>query len=456
MGRHQQGYLYKAFGGWHVRYWTTELRDGKPVRVQRSHKLCDADTKGTKTYAKTLRDEYMARINALSGAVQAHDMTVKEFWETKYLPHIEKPKDADGKRKGLRTSTLIGYKQLWKQHLEPHFVAVGLTIREYDTPQATTFLTSLAEKGLGRRSVAHVRSLASGIFRHAKQLGTIKENPWREAGSQLEPKAPADTPHYSLEEAESISNTLLEAGHDQEQLIFCLACFCGLRPGEIAGLKWQDVAENEELSIAGEQWRGWLHIRRAYVCGEEGDTKTPESVASVPMVPSVREMFSTWRVKSGSPVQGWVFQNRVGDPINLEVIARRVLIPTLKAKGLPWKGLYAGRRASGTLLTQLTGNALAAQFVLRHKNLGTTEAFYIKPSKEAAVTGMSLLADKLAERKALTVSNGNGNGHNGANGANGNGLPEEAKAAMKLWFQKRLSEGATQEDIIREMQTLAD
>jgi integrase len=445
MGRHQQGYLYKAFGGWHVRYWTTELKDGKPVRVQRSHKLCDADLKGTKTYAKTLRDEYMTRINALSGVVQEHDLSVKEFWETKYLPYCEKHK---------RVSTLIGYKQLWKQHLEPHFVGLGLTLREYDTPQATNFLTSLAERGLGRRSVAHVRSLASGIFRHAKQLGIIKQNPWREAGSHVEPKAPPDTPHYSLEEAEAISNALLETGHDQEQLIFCLACFCGLRPGEIAGLKWEDIAENDELSIGGEKWLGWLHVRRAVVCGEVGETKTPESVASVPLVPSVRGMFSAWRIKSGNPATGWVFQNRVGDPINLEVIARRVLIPTLKAKGLEWKGLYAGRRASGTLLTQLTGNALAAQFVLRHKNLGTTEAFYIKPSKEAAITGMGLLADKLAERKALTSSNGNR--HNGENRAMANGIPEDTRAAMKLWFQKRLSEGATQDEIIREMQTLAE
>jgi len=48
MGRHQTGYLYKALGGWHVRYWKTELKGGKPIRVQRSEKLCDADDKATK------------------------------------------------------------------------------------------------------------------------------------------------------------------------------------------------------------------------------------------------------------------------------------------------------------------------------------------------------------------------------------------------------------------------
>ena len=399
MVRHQSGYLYKAFGGWHVRYWIAKLKDGKPVRVQRSHKLCDADEKATKTYAKKLRDAHMERINSRSGSIQKNEVSVKDFWEQKYLPHCEKQK---------RTSTLIGYRQIWKQHLEPHFVATGLSLSEYDTPQATNLLTELSDRGLGRRTVAHVRSLASGLFKHAKKAGLISENPWREAGSLTTPKEPGDTPHYSLDETEAISNALFETGHPREQLIFCLAAFCGLRPGEIEGLRWEDIAEHEELMIADEPWQGWLHIRRSVVCREVGETKTPESVASVPLIPSVRAMFSAWRVQCGNRTEGWVFENRVGDPINLEVIARRVMKPTLKAKGLQWKGLYAGRRASGTLLTQLTGNALAAQFVLRHKNLATTTAFYIKPSKEAAVVGMRRLTEKLADRSAKALAAGTG------------------------------------------------
>src|SRR5205823_9687589 len=50
----------------------------------------------------------------------------------------------------------------------------------------------------------------------------------------------------------------------------------------------------------------------------------------------------------------------------------------------------AGRRAAGTLLTQLTGNAVAAQYVLRHSDLAMSTAFYAKPSREEAVTGLRL------------------------------------------------------------------
>jgi hypothetical protein len=72
-------------------------------------------------------------------------------------------------------------------------------------------------------------------------------------------------------------------------------------------------------------------------------------------------------------------------------------------------GLYAGRRAAATLLVQLTGNAVASQYVLRHKNLATTTAFYVKPVRDAALDGLQQVEDLRKQRKALAEANG-GNG----------------------------------------------
>jgi hypothetical protein len=98
-----------------------------------------------------------------------------------------------------------------------------------------------------------------------------------------------------------------------------------------------------------------------------------------------------WRLSSGNPKSGWVFPNGKGNPHSLTGVQRRLILPALKKKNLKWKGLYAGRRGAGTILTQLTGNALAAQLILRHKNLAVTTGFYVKPSIEAGVQGMKLL-----------------------------------------------------------------
>ena len=102
--------------------------------------------------------------------------------------------------------------------------------------------------------------------------------------------------------------------------------------------------------------------------------------------------------------ENWVFPNRLGDPMDMSTFGRRVISPILKTKGIIWKGLYSGRRAAGTLLTQLTGDAIAAQYVLRHSNLSTTTAFYVKPVKEEAISGMKLLEEKIADRFKLPAT----------------------------------------------------
>jgi len=76
---------------------------------------------------------------------------------------------------------------------------------------------------------------------------------------------------------------------------------------------------------------------------------------------------------------------------------RTWIAPILEKKGIEWKGLYACRRGAGSILTELTGNALAAQMILRHKNLAVTTQYYIKPSIEAGRQGLRLLEAKMKE-----------------------------------------------------------
>jgi len=373
MARYQQGYIFEAFNAFHVRYYVTEIVDGKPKRVQRSQRLCAKDNRHHSTTCKPVQQlavQVMQKINTQTSYAQ-EDVLLSDFWATTYWPHLVKSKKA---------STLCGYEKLWSKHLEPAFV--GIRLREFTCRSATLMLTALVEnKNLGRRSLSHAKSLASGMFRHAKQLGLVDENPFADAQSHLKPKAPEDTPAYSLDEAETISNALID--HPQEQLIFCLSTFMGLRPGESAALKWEDISVD------------WIHIRRAVWRRIIGDTKTPDSVASIPLIEPLRSMFAAWRFQAGS--SEWVFPNGSGQPMLMQTVVRRIT-QVLKAHDITWRGLYAGRRAAGSLLCQLTGNAVATQYVLRHSNLATTTAFYIKPSKGEAETGMRLLEKKLAER----------------------------------------------------------
>ena len=415
MARVQQGYIFEAFGSYHVRYYVTELLDGKPVRKQKSERLCANDAahklecnkrgKCKPNPAKEkkpawcrpvqrLADAVMDRVNAQSGTLPDTDTLISDFWEQTYLPHL---------KSDVKASTLNGYQKIWEGHLSNEFA--GKTLKQYRTEMGTRFLTALAQGTVtGRqcspRTVAHVKSLARAMFGHATSIGLIDSNPWHDAKSLSKAKPNGQTYAYTLEQAEAIVNAL--ADHPPCQLVFALAAFLGLRPSEIEGLRFSDAVD------------GWLHVRRSSWRGIVGTTKTEESVASVPLIEPVKSMLASWRTQSGNPVDGYMFPSNRRDengerkPMILHGLVKRVIIPALEKKKITWRGLYSGRRACATLLTQLTGDAVAAQYVLRHKNLATTTAFYVKPTREAATEGMRLVEAKLAERKALTAGTGEG------------------------------------------------
>jgi hypothetical protein len=55
MPRFQRDYVYEVFNAFHLRYWSTELRDGKAVRVQKSERLCANDDKPHSAKSKAVQ-----------------------------------------------------------------------------------------------------------------------------------------------------------------------------------------------------------------------------------------------------------------------------------------------------------------------------------------------------------------------------------------------------------------
>jgi len=127
MGHIQRGYVHEASGAFFVRYNATEIVDGQPKRVQRSHRLC---AKGGKFYArdckavKFKRDEFRLTINQNQHSSHRleQDMPVAEFWEQPYLLYCEEIVKLTGKAR-KKPSTVRCYKQIWNRHLKSHFGA---------------------------------------------------------------------------------------------------------------------------------------------------------------------------------------------------------------------------------------------------------------------------------------------------------------------------------------------
>jgi integrase len=99
----------------------------------------------------------------------------------------------------------------------------------------------------------------------------------------------------------------------------------------------------------------------------------------------------------------YILATPTGRPIDLHNLAARVIRPALKRDpSLPkWRGFYALRRGIGTALADVD-NALAAKSHLRHANVATTTAHYIKSVDAAAVRAV----DKIS----VLFDNANGSG----------------------------------------------
>ena len=178
MARHQRGHIYEASSAFHVRYYVTEIVEGKPAKKQRSHRLCTKDRhtghgSPSAMAVRSLCEDFMRTINEREHTPQqqAQDLSVVDFWERVYLPYCEK----EWKGTGMRASTVMGYKQVWNQHLKNHFGTI--TLQKYTSDNARRFLSSLKTKQ-GKNTLKHIRALASAMFSEATERGLRNDNPW--------------------------------------------------------------------------------------------------------------------------------------------------------------------------------------------------------------------------------------------------------------------------------------
>jgi hypothetical protein len=129
MSKWGSGYIYKKSGAWHLQFYQIEKNAaGELVKVRRSQKLCKA--KGvTQKHVNGLASAAMVKIE--SRTTTEKDMPICEFWEHHYLPCKEAILPLTGKPR-KKSSTMRGYKQIWRQHLKGHFGTRALQQYEPD------------------------------------------------------------------------------------------------------------------------------------------------------------------------------------------------------------------------------------------------------------------------------------------------------------------------------------
>ena len=234
---------------------------------------------------------------------------------------------------------------------------------------------------------AKIRNIMSVLFNHAIRWEFTDRNPikglTRGAGVRQSSKRVNAPDLLDISEMRSI----LEGLQDRDRTLVLLSMVTGLRRGELAGLKWQDV-RFEELEI---------DVQRSVVDQVVGKCKTEASQKPVPIDEYTMANLMAWfRETPFRNPDDWVFaadSNRAGEkrglqPVWLQTVMRSRIKPVIQRLGIRKRvSWHTFRRTYATILKANGEDVKVVQELLRHASSRVTLDIYAQaqmPAKRAA------------------------------------------------------------------------
>jgi len=257
-----------------------------------------------------------------------------------------------------------------RRYIIPHLGKMRLDDLGIENQQA--FITKLRGAGVPGGYVVGILATLSKMLGTAKKWGYICQTVnWRDL--TLPGDRYGEGRSFTAEQGKQI----IAAAEMPFKLMFALAGYCGLRAGEIMGLRAEDIHLERRILCVGQT---------AYR-GKTQSAKTRGSETSVPMPEILVEL-----IRPHLPVTGLVFVNHRGKPYHAEKIVSKVLQPLLDRLGIPRAGFHAFRHMHTTLLVDSGASIKTAQRQLRHADARTTLSIYahvVEPSHRKAVEEMA-------------------------------------------------------------------
>lgn len=297
----------------------------------------------------------------------------------------EMPVDVhEGKSRG----TKLVYNSVLNYHIVPKWG--NCSLRRITTIEVEDWLKSLK---LSPASKAKIRNVMSMIFRHAIRWGWLgqHENPIamvRVSRKRMKPPAVLTAVEFGA---------LLEALPDRERLMGIICATCGLRIGEVLGLKWEDINFKDQTA----------NVLRSFVDGSIGRCKTEISQQPVPLDEAVLRDLEAWRLVCGFPDPGdWVFasyQTFGKLPMWPDSLRTKVLQPAARRVGIGKSiGWHTFRHTYCSLLVQTGNDVRVVQELMRHAKLSTTLEVYTHAGMDKKRMAQKKAVDLLLDRNRGT------------------------------------------------------
>jgi integrase len=340
------GRLYQKSGAWYGRWWI----DGHRV----NRKLGPAREPGSREGLTKREAEAVMRrqIEAITVAPSDERLTVEDAG-VRLIELLE--------LKGRKPSTIEAVRSTLRIHLVPQFGDRPLD--RVDVRAVERFIAAERRDGKAPKSIRNYLGILHSIFELAIEEGWARENPVKRA-AKPEGAGGADIRFLTIEEVEAV---LLVVPDDVlgsiEGTLYLTAAMTGLRQSELLGLRWRDV-----------DWlAGKVRVRRAYVRGEYGTTKSRRGFRAVPLADRVgAELEALSRRSAFTGDDDLVFGHpQTGGPLDRSKVRKRFKA-AVKAAGIRDVRFHDLRHTFGTRMAAVGVPMRTLQEWMGHADFKTT------------------------------------------------------------------------------------
>jgi integrase len=319
-------------------------------------------TKRKTLYGKNREDVAEKLVDALSNRNQglvfdAGSQTVGEYME-QWLQ--------TSARGSVRESTYESYRNQVRRYVVP--AIGGVKLKRLSAMQIQGMYRAMLDRGLSPRTVQYTHAVLHRALRQAVRWGLVPRNVSEDVDRPR--LRPEEIRPLNRHQARHLLNTAGESG-DRFEALYVLALHTGMRPGELLGLKWEDVNFDE----------GGLQLNRALAGKNLTAPKTKRSrrridlsTASIAALKAHRKRQLEERMQKAGLWRdhGLVFPSTVGTPLFHRNVVR-AFKDLLKRAELPQSTrLYDLRHTCATLLLGSNVHPKYVQELLGHASIALT------------------------------------------------------------------------------------
>jgi integrase len=354
------------------RTWTTEGGETRSAYLVQ-YSTSEKDDRGK-------RRRHIKTFNTKKEAMAFEAQVRVDIGEGVHVPASKSITVAEAGRKwidscaDLERTTLDGYKQHLRDHINPYLggVKLPLTVPIVKDWQVKLRKGVPAPDEMSGKDVEHVTGPRSAnmIKRVTRSLGALIDeaqdvgaNPVRSLNAKRKSKKERKAERRAkgkLKVGVNIPTTqeidaLLRAATGRWRPFLLVAIRCGLRASELRGLRWDDVDFKKSE----------LHVRqRADAYNTIGMPKSEDGERTIPIPPKTLQALREWKV--ACPRRGgelhYVFPNGQGNIENHTNIITRGLLPTWEATGV----VVPAKDAEGKFRRYGKGKTVVAKYTGLH------------------------------------------------------------------------------------------